>query len=394
MDRLAGSLRSEDLGGEAPASRRRVLVVGQTLLVTWLVLTAATEGGEKSPAAPGEIRPSSSAGTADRVPHLAPREEHTPFFRGISFSHEGWRSGGYGSDQAAVEIARIRALHADAIAVVPYAFTRAPAEATIHTETDETDDVVVQTFRQARKEGLRVALKPQLWCGHAFTGDIVFSSDEEFGQWFAQYRAWMMHYAHLAEDEHADLLVVGTELGGLTVRQGAWRELIRDMRRVYSGPLTYASHWDRELETVLFWDALDLIGVNMYAPLAAPGEGPSAGSPRMRELVARLEATAQRWRRPILFTEVGFPDSAEAAVTPWKERAAALDPALQERCYETIFEAFWRKSWFAGAFWWKWPSNGGGGRFPGSFSPLGKPALGVIEKWYARDRAVVAGARP
>ena len=82
-----------------------------------------------------------------------------------------------------------------------------------------------------------MALKPQLWCGHAFTGDIVFSSDEEFGQWFAQYRAWMMHYAHLAEDEHADLLVVGTELGGLTVRQGAWRELIRDMRRVYSGPL-------------------------------------------------------------------------------------------------------------------------------------------------------------
>src|SRR5207247_4950016 len=41
------------------------------------------------------------------------------FFRGISFSHEGWRGGGYGSDLAAAELARIRALHADAIAVVP-----------------------------------------------------------------------------------------------------------------------------------------------------------------------------------------------------------------------------------------------------------------------------------
>ncbi len=181
--------------------------------------------------------------------------------------------------------------------------------------------------------------------------------------------------------------MIGTELGGVTRHQAAWRGLIRDIRRVYSGPLTYAANWADDFEVMPFWDALDFLGLNMYYPLAAPGEKPSASSKRLRELRTKLAAMARRHRKPVLFTEVGYAASAAAAVEPWKEDNAPLDPAMQARCYEVVFKAFYREPWLAGLFWWKWPSHGQGGPQDESFSPLGKPAFEVLKGWYGkRDR--------
>jgi hypothetical protein len=84
---------------------------------------------------------------------------------------------------------------------------------------------------------------------------------------------------------------------------------------------------------------------------------------------------------------------ATAAQRPWEETAAALDFDLQPECYEAVFETFANRPWFAGFYWWKWPSHGSGGAFDESFSPLGKPALGVIEKWYRRDTSQAQSER-
>ena len=160
-----------------------------------------------------------------------------------------------------------------------------------------------------------------------WTGDIVFTDDAAFRLWMASYRRFILHYARMAELEKADLLVVGTELGGLTVHRADWRALIREVRTVYSGPLTYAANWGQEFETLAFWDELDFLGVNFYYPLAAPGEQPRAGSPRLQELERMLEEMSRKHRKPVLFTEVGYAASAAAAVEPWKEENAPLDPA-------------------------------------------------------------------
>lgn len=312
-----------------------------------------------------------------------------PFLRGISFSHEV-RTEGYGSDTGGAQLARMRGLGATAVAIVPYAFTRAPAEASVrYRGTDESDARMMRTIAQARRQGLRVMLKPQLWARGIFTGDIVFANDADFDRWFADYRRWMLHNARLAALERTDLLVIGTELGGVTRgprQQAAWRGLIHDVRRIYSGPVTYAANWAGDFELLPFWDALDVLGLNMYFPLAGPGEQPKAGSPRLRELEAKLAAMSRRHRKPILFTEIGYAASAAAAVEPWKESNAPLDPAMQARCYQTVFESFYRKPWLAGLFWWKWPSHGRGGPQDESFNPLGKPALQVLERWYGRGR--------
>ncbi|MBI3664717.1 MAG: hypothetical protein HY236_00580, partial [Acidobacteria bacterium] len=195
---------------------------------------------------------------------------------------------------------------------------------------------------------------------------------------------WLLHYARMAELYDVDLLVVGNELGGLTGQEAPWRALIADLRRVYSGRLTYASSWGDEFEKLPFWDALDYIGVNMYYPLAETGQEPRADSPRVRGLVEKLAAVSQKYNKPVLFTEVGYPARATAAVRPWETNDAPLNPELQKRCYSTVFEAFYGRPWFAGLYWWKWPSSGDAGSYDGSFSPLGKPARQVLAAWYSR----------
>ena len=181
-----------------------------------------------------------------------------------------------------------------------------------------------------------------------------------------------------------DLLSIGNELSGVTTREAAWRELIRSVRRIYKGELTYASNWDREFEAVKFWDQLDYIGVNFYFPMVQNGEIPAPDSPRLLQLVDRLRSLSERYSKPLLFTEVGFPSISTAAIEPWRETNAPLDLELQRRCYETIFQAFAREPWFSGMYWWKWPTHGRGGPFDPTYNPIGKPALDVIRKWYQR----------
>ncbi|HKH44311.1 MAG TPA: hypothetical protein VKM72_06590 [Thermoanaerobaculia bacterium] len=316
-------------------------------------------------------------------PRAAPIPNLAGFLRGISFSHEVRREG-YGSDAAAAQLARIRALGANAVSIVPYGFTRAPDEPIVrYLGTDESEDRILRTMEQARRQGLKTVLKPQLWAPRRFTGDIVFERPADFDRWWAGYRRWMLHHARVAALGRADVLVIGTELGGVTRHRDAWRGLIRDVRRIYPGPLTYAANWAGDFETMPFWGDLDLLGLNMYYPLAGPGEMPRADSPRVRELRTKLAAMARRYGKPVLFTEVGYAASAAAAAEPWKEDHGPLDPAMQARCYEVVFEAFSREPWLAGLFWWKWPSHGQGSADDPSFSPLGKPALGVLERWYA-----------
>ena len=321
--------------------------------------------------------------SGDAVVPLPPRG-FPRYAKGISFSHEGRGGAGYGSEPARRQLERIREVGANAIALVPYAFTPAPERAEIRFRTLETDTRLLRSARVAERLGLAVVLKPHLWAGRQFHGDITFESEQRFDQWFDDYRRWMLHYARLAQVQGVELLCIGNELAGLTGRSAAWMSLIADVRSVYGGPLTYAAHWDSELESVEFWNALDYIGVNFYFPIAAAGDSPSAGSPEIADAARRIERVQARFGKPVLFTEVGFPALATAASRPWEENGSRLDPDLQSACYRIWMEAFAMRPRVLGMFWWKWPSDGSSSPFDGSHRPLGKPAMGVLSDWFAR----------
>jgi len=312
-------------------------------------------------------------------PHLTLHHNH----KGITFTHEFRNGWGYGSDMAGKQLQHIRKLGGTAIALVPYASFSTPPRTDIRFRLSESDERVVRSIDQAHAADLQVMLKPQLW-GRIFTGDISYERTEDFEIWFQRYRRWILHFARMAELHGVELFCIGNELNGVSGHEQHWRNLIRDVRRIYSGPLTFAANWNEEFERITFWDELDYLGVNFYFPLAERGEIPAAGSPRLQELTANLEAMHRRYRKPILFTEVGYPPLATAAAEPWKETKAAFDHDLQKRCYETVFQAFHDKPWFTGMYWWKWPSHGQGSAFSVGHNPIGKPALDVLRDWYSR----------
>lgn len=318
------------------------------------------------------------------MPTAESPERPPVYFRGISFSHEGRGNGGYGSLAAGRELGRIRDLGANAVALVPYAFTAAPDETAIRFQTLETDARLSRSVAQARRAGLAVMLKPHLWAGRRFHGDIAFLDQSRFDAWFEDYRNWMLHYARFAQSHGVEVLSIGNELAGLTMREDAWRDLIAQVRRIYGGPVTYAAHWERELEQIAFWDALDYIGVNFYFPIAQAGAPPQRDSPEILAATHRISRVRSDFQKPVLFTEVGFPALATAASRPWEENSSALDAELQSRCYTVWLEEFSQDPDVKGMFWWKWPSHGRGSPFDPSHRPLAKPALRVLGEWFKR----------
>ncbi len=122
------------------------------------------------------------------------------------------------------------------------------------------------TIRNARSLGLRVVLKPHVNCEDGRATALIRPSDERL--WFRTYREFILHYARLAAEEKVDLFVVGTEIFSMTGsdHRRDWEELIRDVRGVYAGKLTYAANW-YDFMLVTFWGSLDYVGIDAYFPV-------------------------------------------------------------------------------------------------------------------------------
>ncbi|MGH9464654.1 MAG: glycoside hydrolase family 113 [Thermoanaerobaculia bacterium] len=312
--------------------------------------------------------------------------------RGVS-----WVAGG---PVAEGDLAPLAELGVDWIVQTPFGWQEAVDSPVVRRITDghvlwgERDEGLEATTRLARAHGIRTLLKPHLWVRHggpeAWPGAIAMASDAAWDAWFASYRDFLLHYARLTERLGIEALAVGTELhGAAAARPQAWRDLIAQVRDVYSGKLTYAANWNGEFEEIAFWDDLDWIGIQAYFPLAEHER------PTLEELVAgwrrhlpALEALHRRTGKPILFTEIGYRSVASAAIAPWRwpeEAAETIDIDTQARCYEAFFAAVWPQPWLAGAFFWKWyPRAKAHFEVPWAtdFTPQGKPAEEVLRRYY------------
>ena len=328
-----------------------------------------------------------------------PRDEprRDEFQRGVCYAH-AWRGAfgdaGYGSEASLATLRRLRTLGVNWISLTPFGYMGSTSSTAIRRfPGGETDERITVETQRAHTLGIRVALKPHLWLrGGAWQGALTFEDEAAFDAWLAEYRAFVLSYADLAEREKIDLLVVGTELKSATARgEAKWRALISDVRARYRGPLTYAANWD-EAEHVPFWDALDFVGVQAYEPIAShaapPAEELAAGWTRVAD---RLAALSSRTHKKILLTVLGYRADADAAMAPatWPEASAkpTFDPACQAACYRAAFDALWGRPWLAGIYVWKWFSDSRDEQGPTDFSPAGKPAEQVMGAFYRRPFA-------
>jgi len=275
------------------------------------------------------------------------------------------------------------------ISITPFGFQTTPQDTTIRwggSRYSETDERLRAVTDQAHALGIDVMLKPHVWLRPpSWVGQIAHTSAAGWQRWFAAYRAFILHYAALAQAAGMDALCIGNELEGTTHREDDWRGLIADIRRTFSGPLTYGAGFDEVLK-VPFWDALDYIGVSAYYPLVEQPSVPARAeiAAGWQPIVGRLERLAARVQKPVLFTELGYRSVDIAAHQPWNSGGtSSVNLQLQADAYAAFFDAVWPRPWLAGVYWWKWDSfPDAGGPQDDDYTPRGKPAGEVLREYY------------
>jgi hypothetical protein len=105
-----------------------------------------------------------------------------------------------------------------------------------------------------------------------------------------------------------------------------WRELIKEVRSIYKGPVTYAANFDNYHE-VAFWDDLDFIGINAYFALRDANqtilepekmkEALEKGWLSVFEKINYFRAKHQLEDKPMLFTELGYINRKNVTIEPW-----------------------------------------------------------------------------
>ena len=249
-------------------------------------------------------------------------------------------------------------------------------------------------IRAAKALRMRVVLRPYVDReDNGWRGQITPTS---VPSWFASYRRFINTYAAIARRERVDGFVVGSEMVTLSDEEARWRAVVRGVRKRFRGWVTYQANWGGEETAVRWWDAVDVISISAYYPVAArPGLSATQLAAGWHSLidqwgdghtwVGRIDALRTRWNRPVMFGEIGYRPVPETAMEPWNILLNGRDDRAQPAAYEAALRTWYRVPWFRGMHWWYVAPNGAAldGHLGADHRP-GKAALRTIRRWYAR----------
>lgn len=313
-------------------------------------------------------------------------DKRTPKINGVSFVASR-------DSIADHHVAPVVDLNANYAAVMPFGFIGDIAHPEIVFNNDrqwfgETVEGVAQYVETLHEQQLMVMVKPQLWVRHGvYTGFIKMTNEADWKLLETTYSKFILTYAKVARDVNAQIFCIGTELEGfIEERPDYWHQLIREIKAVYKGKLTYAANWD-EYERTPFWGDLDYIGIDAYFPISA-SKTPSVEACRdgWKDHKKTLKLFSERFKKPVLFAEFGYRSVDYAAKEPWKadRNMTQVNMEAQSNALQALFEEVWEEEWFAGGFVWKWfhDYEHAGGISDSQYTPQNKPAERVIKAFY------------
>ncbi len=266
--------------------------------------------------------------------------------------------------------------------------------------SQERDSLYVERINSIQAAGFKVFLKPHVWMHEPTNGkwrsDIFPTSDENWKKWSESYMEFILRYARIAEFSGAQMFCIGAEFTRLTLEKPEyWDRLIKEVRGIYKGRITYAANWYEEYENIGFWGELDYIGIQAYFPLV------DHDSPNVQEIsegwtrhLSSIEAIHKKYRKQVVFTEVGYKSTVDAATEPWvwidygNDYTVPASYETQSNSYRAFFEKVWPQNWFQGAHIWQLRGDLSERRSPNTdydFTPLGKEAEQVIREGYGRE---------
>lgn len=122
------------------------------------------------------------------------------------------------------------------------------------------DDLLTWVIDQAKRRKLRVLLTTRLAVENEGERAARRLKPDNWDSWWWSYRRVALHYARVAATRKVSMYSIGSELSSTEGQVASWRKLIKDVRKIYKGELTYFASAD-SFDKVAFWDALDVVGV-------------------------------------------------------------------------------------------------------------------------------------
>lgn len=275
------------------------------------------------------------------------------------------------------------------VAVLPYFYQESENSKNINVPDSignwsRRDSTFINNIHKLHEKEFFVMLKPHLWMNSGWRSNINFDDKGDWDIWFENYRIISLHYALLAKNTNVDLFCIGTELqSSLKAKPKKWLSLIKEIKSIYKGKITYAANWDDGFEFSEFWNELDYIGIQAYYPLT------KHKNPILEEIkqgwnihLEKLKAISNKLDKKIIFTEIGYRSDVSATIKPWEwgsfsERLhTKKSDKTQLLAYQALYEKVWNEPWLAGVFPWEWNSS--------DFPIYKKPAQNMIAIWYAK----------
>jgi len=359
-----------------------------TILVVFLLIALAAAASRYL----GDRTPKTN-GSSGRVP----ARTLTGQFRGIALQMHNPGDSNHPYEQFIDEIA-VTGANTVCLVIPGYQENGAASSIFIDQRKVPTRERIRKIIRHARGRKLRVIFMPIVLLMNPRDGEWRGKiAPDDWDEWWRQYTNYVLRYALLCNEEKVEAFQIGSELLSTEKQTGRWRTLIAKVRKAFDGLLSYSSNWDH-YKVPKFWDDLDMVGMTAYYDLTGGKE------PTLRRLKAAwgpLKKEILEWQatigKPILFTELGWPNQDTCAQYPWNYyQSEKHDPTAQANCFEAFFHTWIENKNVAGFMIWEWRKSivrdRNGKEIPAeqllgpykdlSYVPYKKPAMDVISRYY------------
>ncbi|MCX6737658.1 MAG: hypothetical protein NTX26_02930 [Candidatus Parcubacteria bacterium] len=244
------------------------------------------------------------------------------------------------------------------------------------------DVVLADIITRVHESGKGVCLEPQILVDAP--GQFVANlKPKDIDLWFQSYTRAILHYAQFASDCGVEMFSIANENSSLWQYNSQWNKLLSAVNIIYDGFVTVRLNcWWQEsaFNEVLDYSwlnhpSLDFIGISPYFDLTTK-ENPTIidlenawtniqSNRHGINIVQELEAISKKYKKKIIFLEIGYRSIKNCAAEPWNagdyvprssNSRIVYSDRDQAMAIRALYEVFDRKEWFAGAFWFYWPT--------------------------------------
>lgn len=273
---------------------------------------------------------------------------------------------------------------ANTVVFVPVGLQKTPQSVEIDYKSDATfsDDELKETINFCSSINLNAIIKPTVNCLNGvwrayidfFDNDVP--CEPKWSQWFKSYTDFQLHYARISEEMGLEIFIAGCEMVMAQRREKECRKLIDEIRKVYSGKISYNTDKYQE-ENVSWWDCVDIISSSGYYPIDD-----------ISNQLDRIQTTVNKYNKPFFFAECGCKSAKGSEFIPndWSIKGE-VDLKAQADWYDKFLYECSKRKWINGTVIWEWNNlniNKALASADESYSIYNKPAESIVKRHYMK----------